>query len=156
MLTERELAATRSIRQKDLLSRFFRTQSRWELLLMIATNRETEETGIWSYIEMMETRTESPMTIYHFIRDRIDDGSFLLMSGQKKSRKILALSPQLEAALTDFLTQRYIVGPIQHNGLRADVLSSARVVNVTTVPMPVTHGPQLKVNFQDTTWKTAV
>lgn len=109
MLVFRELEITRSVRQRDPLARFFRSQSRWELLLLIAANGRSDEIGIWNYIDMLTTRTESPMTIYTFIRDRIDDGSLVLLQGRKKSRKVLALSPHLEAALNEFLTRRYIL-----------------------------------------------
>lgn len=108
MLIYRELEMTRAVKPRDALSRFFRTQTRWELLLMIAANNGAEEIGIWSYIDRLSTRTESPMTIYAFIRDRIDDGSLILNPGAKKSRKVLNLAPSLYAALQQFLTQRYI------------------------------------------------
>lgn len=108
MLIYRELETTRSIKPKDPLSRFFRSQSRWELLLLIATNSKSEEIGMWNYIDMITTRTESPMTIYNFIRDRIEDKSLMLLPCRKKSRKVLALSPHLEAALNDFLIRRYM------------------------------------------------
>jgi hypothetical protein len=98
------------IKPKDPLSRFFRSQSRWELLLLIASNGKFTEVGMWNYIDMVATRTESPMTIYNFIRDRIEDKSLVLLPGSKKSRKVLALSPQLESALNDFLIHRYMVG----------------------------------------------
>lgn len=77
--------------------------------MLIAANNRSDEIGIWNYIDMLTTRTESPMTIYTFIRDRIDDGSLVLLPGRKKSRKVLALSPHLEAALNEFLTRRYIL-----------------------------------------------
>lgn len=108
MLIYRELEVTRSVKPRDALSRFFRTQTRWELLLMIAANNGAEEIGIWSYIDRLTTRTESPMTIYAFIRDRLDEGSLILHPGTKKSRKVLNLAPGLYAALQQFLTTRYI------------------------------------------------
>lgn len=108
MLIFRELEVTRSVKPRDPLSRFFRSQTRWELLLMIAANNGAEEIGIWNYIDQLMTRTESPMTIYAFIRDRIEDGSLVLQPGSKKSRKVLTLSPALDASLRRFLAQRYI------------------------------------------------
>ena len=56
---------------------------------------------------MLATRTESQMTIYNFIKDRIEDGSFVLLPSQKKSRKALGLSAELEVALNAYLEQRY-------------------------------------------------
>ena len=102
-----ELSFTRSVRPKDKLSRFFRSQSKWELLLLVAGNKGNEEIGIWNYIDMLATRTESQMTIYNFIKDRIEDGSFVLLASQKKSRKALGLSAELEVALNAYLEQRY-------------------------------------------------
>ena len=108
MLIFRELEVTRSVKPRDPLSRFFRSQTRWELLLMIAANNGAEEIGIWNYIDQLTTRTESPMTIYAFIRDRIEDGSLVLQPGSKKSRKVLTLAPALDASLRRFLSLRYI------------------------------------------------
>lgn len=108
MLVHRELEVTRSVKSRDPLSRFFRTQTRWELLLMIAANNGAEEIGIWSYIDRLTTRTESPMTIYAFIRDRIDDGTLVMHQGSKRSRKVLNLSSEISASLNNFLSQRYI------------------------------------------------
>lgn len=107
MLVIEELRLTRLVKPKDRISRFFRSQSKWELLLLVAANKGGEEFGIWGYIDMLMTRTESQMTIYNFIKDRIDDGSFLLIPGRKKSRKVLGLSPELEAALDEYLHHRY-------------------------------------------------
>lgn len=107
MRVEKELNDTRSVKPKDKLSRFFRSQTRWELLLLVAANKGNEEIGIWNYIDMLATRTESQMTVYNFIKDRIEDGSFVLLPSLKKSRKALGLSPEIEAALNAFLERRY-------------------------------------------------
>lgn len=107
MSVQKELSLTRAIKPKDKISRFFRSQTKWELLLLVAANKGDDEIGIWNYIDMLVTRTESQMTIYNFIKDRIDDGSFQLVPGRKKSRKVLALSAELESALEDYLAQRY-------------------------------------------------
>jgi hypothetical protein len=107
MSVDQELEFTRSIKPKDKISRFFRSQSKWELLLLVAANKGNEEIGIWNYIDMLATRTESQMTIYNFIKDRIEDGSFVLLPSQKKSRKALGLSPELEASLNTYLLERY-------------------------------------------------
>lgn len=107
MTVDLELKFTRSIKPKDKISRFFRAQSKWELLLLVAANKGNDEIGIWNYIDMLATRTESQMTIYNFIKDRIEDGSFILLPSPKKSRKALGLSQDLEAALNHYLEQRY-------------------------------------------------
>ena len=102
-----ELKITRSVTSRDKLVRFFKSQTRWELLLLVAGQNMDDEIGIWNYIDMLATRTESQMTIYNFIKDRIDDGSFILLPGRKKSRKVIALSPELEKALNAYLALRY-------------------------------------------------
>lgn len=143
MLIYRELETTRSVKQKDPLSRFFRSQSRWELLLLIATNSKSEEIGMWNYIDMITTRTESPMTIYNFIRDRIEDKSLMLLPGRKKSRKVLALSPHLEAALNDFLIRRYMDDSVEEDSEEAhpapERVGSVPVKNVRSEPPADRH-----------------
>jgi hypothetical protein len=112
MSVGQELNFTRSIRPRDKISRFFRSQSKWELLLLVASNKGNEELGIWNYIDMLATRTESQMTMYNFIKDRIEDGSFVLLPSSKKSRKALDLSPELEAALNKYLSERYVTSNV--------------------------------------------
>ncbi len=102
-----ELKNIRSVTSRDKLARFFKSQTRWELLLLVAEHNMDDEIGIWNYIDMLATRTESQMTIYNFIKDRIDDGSFILIPGRKKSRKVIALSVELEKALNAYLVLRY-------------------------------------------------
>jgi len=118
MWVEKELRATQSVRPKDKLSRFYRSQTRWELLLLVAANSGNEEIGIWNYIDMLGTRTESQMTVYNFIKDRIEDGSFVLLPSLKKSRKSLGLSAELQIALNDYLERRYADGSFaaEHTG----------------------------------------
>ncbi len=128
MTVEKELSVTRSIRPKDKLSRFFRSQTKWELVLLVAANRGNEEIGIWNYIDMLATRTESQMTIYNFIKDRIEDGSFVLLPSLKKSRKALGLSEELELALKEYLERRYSGGPlVQKNGMFVPRKSSDQI-----------------------------
>jgi hypothetical protein len=110
MWLEKELRATQAVRPKDKLSRFYRSQTRWELLLLVAANNGNEEIGIWNYIDMLGTRTESQMTVYNFIKDRIEDGSFVLLPSLKKSRKALGLSAELQMALNAYLERRYADG----------------------------------------------
>ena len=75
----------------------------WELLLIIAELKGDRGYGITDYIEMVETRQCSHLTISNFIRSRIADGSFQVIGGEKKSRKTLILSDMLANALTRFL-----------------------------------------------------
>lgn len=138
MLIYRELEATRSIRNNSPLARFFKTQWRWELLLLIATNQDRGDIGIWSYIDMLSTRTESLTTVYNFIKDRVDDGSLLLTEGRKKSMKLLSLAPHIEIALNEFLTKRYLrdasAPPAASQGPSDDVQEVRPPVRTVTIP----------------------
>jgi hypothetical protein len=106
-MLEKELKIVRSITLKERLSKFYKTQTRWELLLLVKSLQDTEDVGIWSYIELLQTRTESHMTIYQFIKDRIADGSFVVVESGKKSRKVVKLSKELDDELTEHLRRRH-------------------------------------------------
>ena len=106
-MIDEELKIVRSITRKDKLSSFYKSQTRWELLLVVSSLQDSEDIGIWNYIEMLRTRTESHITIYQFIKDRIADGSFLVVPSDKKSRKVIKISKELQDELHDFLRLRY-------------------------------------------------
>jgi hypothetical protein len=106
-MLEKELKIVRSITLKERLSKFYKTQTLWELLLLVKSLQDTEDVGIWSYIELLQTRTESHMTIYQFIKDRIADGSFVVVESGKKSRKVVKLSKELDDELTEHLRRRH-------------------------------------------------
>lgn len=106
-MLEKELRIVRSITHKERLSKFYKTQTRWELLLLVKSLQDTEDVGIWSYIEMLQTRTESHMTIYQFIKDRIADGNFVVVESGKKSRKVVKLSKELDEELSEYLHRRH-------------------------------------------------
>lgn len=128
MLIEHELNICRSIDVKSPLFAFARTMSKWELLLTIANLDGNPSYGIWNYIDLLQTRTENPMTMYSFIKSKIDDGSFEAVNGDKKSRKTLRLSKELREALVVFLENRIeVVTPKVTNVVEADVVAQGTI-----------------------------
>lgn len=105
-LWQAELDICRDVDAKSKLALFMQNRTRWELLLLIALLDGDTEYGISSYIEMLETRRENHMTIYRFIKARIDDGALVLVDGGKKSRKTLVLGAQLREDLAAHMHQR--------------------------------------------------
>lgn len=106
MFIDQELDICRSIDQKSQIAPFIRSLTKWELLLTIAKLNGDPAYGIWNYIDLLQTRTENPMTIYNFIKAKIDDGSFTVSDSSKKSRKTLELSEALMKELMVFLAKR--------------------------------------------------
>ena len=106
MLVELELEVLESLPPKSALTDFSKSIVKWELLLLVAKLNGNTEYGIWNYIDSLKTRTENSMTIYTFIKSRIENGSFVVVPGEKKSRKTLALSPQLREELMTYLAAR--------------------------------------------------
>lgn len=106
MLIELELEVLESLPPKSALADFSKSIVKWELLLLVAKLNGNTEYGIWNYIDSLKTRTENSMTIYTFIKSGIENGSFVVVPGEKKSRKTLALSPQLREELMTYLKAR--------------------------------------------------
>jgi hypothetical protein len=101
-----ELLVLRGVDTKSILFTFMKSLRKWELLLTIADLRGNPDFGIWNYIDMIHTRTESPMTMYAFLKLKIEEGSLVETKSQKKSRKSLMLSSKLDLELKEFLSAR--------------------------------------------------
>ena len=101
-----ELIILQSINTKSILFPFMKSLSKWELLLTIADLNGNPDFGIWNYIDMLHTRTENPMTMYAFLKLKIEEGSLTKTKSVKKSRKSLVLSSELELELKKFLNSR--------------------------------------------------
>ncbi len=101
-----ELIVLRGIDTKSVLFPFMKSISKWELLLTIAELDGNPDYGIWNYIDMLHTRTENPMTMYTFVKSKIEEGSLTTTKSEKKSRKSLMLSPELAEELARFLETR--------------------------------------------------
>tara|TARA_B110000503_G_C7161520_1_gene419884 strand:+ start:1744 stop:2103 length:360 start_codon:yes stop_codon:yes gene_type:complete len=106
MTIEDELLVLRAIDTKSILFPFIKNISRWELLLTIAQLDGNPDYGIWNYIDMLHTKTENPMTLYAFLKTKIEEGSLLTTKSEKKSRKSLILSAELGFELNEFMTHR--------------------------------------------------
>ena len=106
MTIKDELLILRAVDTKSILFPFMKSVSKWELLLTIADLEGSPDFGIWNYIEMLNTKTENPMTLYAFLKSKIEEGSLLITKSEKKSRKSLVLSEKLEMELNDFMIMR--------------------------------------------------
>jgi hypothetical protein len=106
MTIKDELLILRAVNTKSTLFSFMKTMSKWELLLTIADLNGSPEYGIWNYIEMVNTKTENPMTLYAFLKQKIEEGSLIITKSEKKSRKSLILSEELQLELTKFMIIR--------------------------------------------------
>ena len=101
-----ELLILQGIKCKSILFPFMKSISKWELLLTIAYLDGDPDFGIWNYIDMLHTRTENPMTMYAFLKLKIEEGSLIKTKSVKKSRKSLVLSSELDLELKEFLNIR--------------------------------------------------
>ena len=106
MTIKDELLVLQGVDTKSLLFPFMKSLSKWELLLTIADLEGNPDFGIWNYIDMLHTRTENPMTMYAFVKLKIDEGCFIKTKSEKKSRKSLMLSSALGSELKQFLSCR--------------------------------------------------
>ena len=106
MTIEDELLVLRAVDTKSILFPFMKSISRWELLLTIAELDGNPDYGIWNYIDMLNTKTENPMTLYAFLKLKIEEGSLVTTKSEKKSRKSLTLSEDLDLELKKFMMNR--------------------------------------------------
>ena len=106
MTIKDELLVLRAVDTKSTLFPYMKNISRWELLLTIAELDGNPDYGIWNYIDMLHTRTENPMTMYAFLKLKIEEGSLIKAKSVKKSRKSLVLSSELDLELKKFLNNR--------------------------------------------------
>ena len=101
-----ELLVLKAVDTKSILFPFMKNISRWELLLTIAQLDGNPDYGIWNYIDMLNTKTENPMTLYAFLKLKIEEGSLVKTKSEKKSRKSLILSEELNLELERFMMNR--------------------------------------------------
>lgn len=106
MTIKDELLVLRAVDTKSILFPFMKSISRWELLLTIAELDGNPDYGIWNYIDMLNTKTENPMTLYAFLKLKIEEGNLVTTKSEKKSRKSLKLSEDLDLELKKFMMNR--------------------------------------------------
>lgn len=100
----KELQLFRHNARKRLLTPFFSRATTWELLLVIAKLDGNGAYGINDYIDQLETLQTTRLTIQNFIKDRISEGSLVIVKGNKRSRKTLNLSPDLREELDKYFS----------------------------------------------------
>lgn len=96
-----ELMKVRLIGANKLLRPFLHRLETWELLLMVHMLSGDGRYGIEDYLEKLQTLKCTRLTMRNFIRDRIAEGTFIVVEGDKKSRKCLELSADLRSELED-------------------------------------------------------
>lgn len=102
----KELQLFRRGARKRRLTPFFSRASTWELLLVIARLDGNGAYGINDYIDQLETLQATRLTIQSFIKDRISEGSLIVIAGNKRSRKTLKLSQELRKELDEYLSEK--------------------------------------------------
>ena len=94
-----ELGRIRVSSKSKILRPFFQRVETWELLLIVYALEGDGTYGIEDYLDRLQTLKFTRITMRNFIKDRIAEGSFFAMQGEKKSRKSLMLSDELRASL---------------------------------------------------------
>ncbi|WP_146200054.1 hypothetical protein [Roseicyclus mahoneyensis] len=96
-----ELIKVRLVGSNKMLRPFLQRLETWELLLIVHMLSGDGRYGIEDYLENLQTLKCTRLTMRNFIRDRIAEGTFLVTKGDKKSRKSLALSDELQRELEE-------------------------------------------------------
>ena len=84
-----EIDRIRFLAGTDYLRAYAARAETWELLCIIFSLQGDRRYGINDYIDMTKTARCSRLTLYKFLRDRIDCGDFHIVRGEKRSRKTL-------------------------------------------------------------------
>lgn len=114
MFIEREIDVVEFVHNSKWLRLFGQSLATWELLFLISALDGNPDYGIGDYIDMLKSSSSSRLTLSNFIRDRINDGSFLIIPSKKKSRKTLVPSHKLQAELDSYLAMRLTAAVIDN------------------------------------------
>ena len=98
-----ELKRIRYINGTHFLKKFSSNMSHWELLMIIYNLNGNPSYGINDYIDKLLTIRNTRLTLQNFIKDRVSDGSLIVVKSAKKSRKTLFLSALLTDELKNFI-----------------------------------------------------
>lgn len=98
------LSETRHRKTLKNMRAYLRHPDYWEVLLLIIKYDGNKEFGIGNYIDQIENRTLSQLTIANFLRDEIANGNLEIIEGDKKSRKTLYISNTLLREFLDHLS----------------------------------------------------
>ena len=99
----RELQRIASGQRTKYLYKYTLDVEYWELLLVIYTCDGDPKYGIGDYVARIRSNRRTNLTMQNFIRDRIAEGSLVVVESAKKSRKTLKLSDQLREELEEHL-----------------------------------------------------
>lgn len=99
MEADQLLDILRTSKSDKNLRSFFRHPDFLEVLLIIIKLDGDPRFGLGSYIEMINKRSISHLSVANFIRDEIESGRLLISEGNKKSRKTLVASESTLSAL---------------------------------------------------------
>ena len=97
-----ELDRVRLLHETQQLRHFASRNITWELLLVIYELEGIGDYGINDYIDKLQTMKTTRLTIQNFVKDRINEGSLIVTSSNKKSRKTLLLSQKLRDELEEY------------------------------------------------------
>lgn len=97
------LSETRHKKSLKNMRAYLRHPDYWEALLIIVKYDGNKDYGIGNYIDQIENRTLSQLTIANFLRDEIANGNLVIIEGEKKSRKTLNMSNTLLREFLDHL-----------------------------------------------------
>ncbi len=99
-----EFARIRRLAETRYLRIFAANLTYWELLVTIYALDGDPEHGISDYIDRLCSLRRTRLTVQNFIKDRIEDGAFLVVPSTKKSRKTLVLNNALKTEFEAFLS----------------------------------------------------
>lgn len=94
-----ELLKVRLVGANKMIRPFLQRWETWELLLIVHVLSGDRNYGIEDYLDNLQTLKCTRSTLRNFIRDRIAEGTFLAIEGDKKSRKCLCPSDKLREEL---------------------------------------------------------
>lgn len=97
------LSETRHRKSLKNMKAYLRHPDYWEVLLLIIKYDGNIDFGIGNYIDKIENRTLSQLTIANFLRDEIANGNLEIIEGEKKSQKTLNISKTLMREFLDHL-----------------------------------------------------
>ena len=103
LMAKRELQRIESRQRTTFLYKFAHDVEYWELLLVIYTYDGDPDYGIGDYVARVRSNRRTTLTMQNFIRDRIAEGSLVVVNSSKKSRKTLKLSDTLRQELEEHL-----------------------------------------------------
>lgn len=106
-LCSTELKRIRYINGTHILKKFSSNMSHWELLMIIYNLNGNPSYGINDYIDKLQTMRTTRLTLQNFIKDRVNDGSLIVVKSAKKSRKTLSLSALLADELNIFIEWQF-------------------------------------------------